>query len=94
MSPSIKVFIFVVVYVIIIHALLVSSCQVIPQAICARYGLAVGANFIWLVQVMLVICYPISYPFGKVFHHQKVEKFHFFFLLYLRLAKSHLDDLK
>ncbi|KAG6431112.1 hypothetical protein SASPL_109187 [Salvia splendens] len=40
--------------------------EVIPQAICARYGLAVGANFIWLVQVMLVICYPISYPIGKL----------------------------
>ncbi|XP_057771829.1 DUF21 domain-containing protein At4g14240-like [Salvia miltiorrhiza] len=40
--------------------------EVIPQAICARYGLAVGANFICVVQVMLVICYPICYPIGKL----------------------------
>ncbi|KAH6816500.1 CBS domain protein with a domain protein [Perilla frutescens var. frutescens] len=40
--------------------------EVIPQAICARYGLAVGANFIWLVRIMVVICYPICYPIGKL----------------------------
>lgn len=40
--------------------------QVIPQAICTRYGLAVGANFVWLVRILMVICYPISYPIGKV----------------------------
>lgn len=42
------------------------TCQVIPQAICTRYGLAVGANFVWLVRILMVICYPISYPIGKV----------------------------
>ncbi|KAG6483640.1 hypothetical protein ZIOFF_060292 [Zingiber officinale] len=41
--------------------------EVIPQAICSRYGLAVGANFVWLVCILMVICYPISYPIGKVF---------------------------
>lgn len=40
--------------------------QIIPQAICSRYGLAVGANFVWLVRVLMIICYPISYPIGKV----------------------------
>ncbi|XP_044499826.1 DUF21 domain-containing protein At4g14240-like [Mangifera indica] len=40
--------------------------QVIPQAICTRYGLAVGANFVWLVRILMVICYPISYPIGKI----------------------------
>ncbi|XP_059299035.1 DUF21 domain-containing protein At4g14240-like isoform X2 [Lycium ferocissimum] len=39
--------------------------EVIPQAICTRYGLAVGANFVWLVRVLMVICYPIAYPIGK-----------------------------
>ncbi|XP_042430248.1 DUF21 domain-containing protein At4g14240-like isoform X4 [Zingiber officinale] len=39
--------------------------EVIPQAICSRYGLAVGANFVWLVCILMVICYPISYPIGK-----------------------------
>ncbi|XP_061347941.1 DUF21 domain-containing protein At4g14240-like [Gastrolobium bilobum] len=40
--------------------------EVIPQAICSRYGLAVGANFVWLVRVLMIICYPIAYPVGKV----------------------------
>ncbi|KAF7852312.1 hypothetical protein BT93_L4605 [Corymbia citriodora subsp. variegata] len=40
--------------------------EVIPQAICTRYGLAVGANFVWLVRILMIICYPIAYPVGKV----------------------------
>ncbi|XP_052190455.1 DUF21 domain-containing protein At4g14240-like [Diospyros lotus] len=40
--------------------------EVIPQATCARYGLAVGANFVWLVRILMIICYPIAYPIGKV----------------------------
>ncbi|XP_051130591.1 DUF21 domain-containing protein At4g14240-like isoform X2 [Andrographis paniculata] len=40
--------------------------EVIPQAICSRYGLAVGANLVWLVQILMVICYPVSYPIGKI----------------------------
>ncbi|KAK7245801.1 hypothetical protein RIF29_40651 [Crotalaria pallida] len=40
--------------------------EVIPQAICSRYGLAVGANFAWLVRILMIVCYPISYPVGKV----------------------------
>ncbi|XP_024982114.1 DUF21 domain-containing protein At4g14240 isoform X2 [Cynara cardunculus var. scolymus] len=40
--------------------------EVIPQAISTRYGLAVGANFVGLVRVLMIICYPIAYPVGKV----------------------------
>ncbi|KAL8515380.1 hypothetical protein ACS0TY_014183 [Phlomoides rotata] len=40
--------------------------EVIPQAICTRYGLAVGANFVWLVRILMIISYPISYPIGKM----------------------------
>lgn len=40
--------------------------QIIPQAICSRYGLYVGANFVWLVRILMIICYPIAYPIGKV----------------------------
>lgn len=43
-----------------------SFLQVIPQATCSRYGLAVGANFVWLVRILMIICYPIAYPIGKV----------------------------
>ncbi|XP_065863437.1 DUF21 domain-containing protein At4g14240-like [Euphorbia lathyris] len=40
--------------------------EVIPQAICSRYGLAVGSNFVWLVRILMVLCYPIAYPIGKI----------------------------
>ncbi|KAL2229854.1 DUF21 domain-containing protein At4g14240 isoform X1 [Sesamum indicum] len=40
--------------------------EVIPQAICTRYGLAVGANFVCLVRILMIISYPISYPIGKI----------------------------
>ncbi|XVE86150.1 hypothetical protein DITRI_Ditri18aG0012900 [Diplodiscus trichospermus] len=39
--------------------------EVIPQAICTRYGPAVGANFAGLVWILMIICYPIAYPIGK-----------------------------
>ncbi|KAM0821731.1 hypothetical protein ACQ4PT_052959 [Festuca glaucescens] len=40
--------------------------EVIPQAICTRYGLAVGATFVWPVRILMIITYPISYPIGKL----------------------------
>ncbi|GAB2266461.1 DUF21 domain-containing protein At4g14240 [Dionaea muscipula] len=49
--------------------------EVIPQSICTRYGLAVGANFVWLVRILMIVCCPIAYPIGKVLdcvlgHHE------------------------
>lgn len=41
----------------------------IPQAICSRYGLAVGANLVWLVRILMVVCYPVAWPIGKVNFH-------------------------
>jgi hypothetical protein len=49
--------------------------QVIPQAICTRYGLEVGANFVWLVRILMVICYPIAYPIGKVYQQIHLSQF-------------------
>ncbi|KAL3531365.1 hypothetical protein ACH5RR_010687 [Cinchona calisaya] len=40
--------------------------EIIPQAICSKYGLAVGANFAWLVRILMIICFPIAYPIGKI----------------------------
>ncbi|KAH9327083.1 hypothetical protein KI387_007261, partial [Taxus chinensis] len=55
-----------VVAVILSVTFVLAFGEVTPQAICARYGLAVGANFVWLVRVLMIICYPIAYPVGKV----------------------------
>ncbi|XP_050265215.1 uncharacterized protein LOC126709148 [Quercus robur] len=35
--------------------------EVILQAICTRYGLTIGAKFIWLVGVVMIIFYPIAW---------------------------------
>ncbi|KAL6554558.1 hypothetical protein OROHE_007581 [Orobanche hederae] len=54
-------------YVAIILSLtFVIFWRVIPQAICTRYGLAVGANFVWLLRILMLISYPISYPIEKI----------------------------
>ncbi|XP_016503979.1 DUF21 domain-containing protein At4g14240-like isoform X1 [Nicotiana tabacum] len=55
-----------VVAVILSVTFVLAFGEIIPQAICSRYGLAVGANLVWLVRVLMIICYPIAYPIGKV----------------------------
>lgn len=40
--------------------------QIIPQAVCSRYGLAVGASLAGLVKVLMFMCYGIAYPISKV----------------------------
>ena len=62
--------------------------QVIPQAICTRYGLAVGANFVWLVRILMVLCYPIAYPIGKVNQQNHTIQFYVPTLLQFYLLLS------
>jgi len=40
--------------------------EVIPQAICTRWGLAVGYYTYWIVWVIIVICFPIAWPISKI----------------------------
>ena len=40
--------------------------EVIPQAVCSRYGLAVGARAAWLVKVLMVVCFPVAAPLAWV----------------------------
>ncbi|XP_044327636.1 putative DUF21 domain-containing protein At1g03270 [Triticum aestivum] len=49
--------------------------EVIPQAICTRYGLAVGACFVWLVRIVMFIAYPIAYPIGKVNQQSHITQY-------------------
>ncbi|KAL2629579.1 hypothetical protein R1flu_014265 [Riccia fluitans] len=55
-----------VVAVILSVTFVLAFGEVVPQAICSRYGLAVGANLIYLVLILMTICYPIAYPVGKL----------------------------
>ncbi|XVE69884.1 hypothetical protein DITRI_Ditri10aG0027300 [Diplodiscus trichospermus] len=40
--------------------------EILPQAVCTRYGLKVGAAMAPLVRVLLLLFFPISYPISKV----------------------------
>ncbi|KAI9292920.1 DUF21-domain-containing protein [Neoconidiobolus thromboides FSU 785] len=50
--------------VIISTILILIFGEVIPQAVCARHGLRIGAFFAWPVRLLIIILYPISYPFA------------------------------
>jgi metal transporter CNNM len=40
--------------------------EVLPQAIISRFGLAIGGNLAWFVQVLMFFAFPIAWPFSKV----------------------------
>ncbi|CEP17632.1 hypothetical protein [Parasitella parasitica] len=48
--------------VVISTALIVIFGEVIPQSICVRYGLAIGAKASGMVLALMYIMYPIAYP--------------------------------
>ena len=52
--------------VAISSALIVIFGEIIPQSICSRYGLAIGAYFSWLVQLLMYLEAFIAYPIALV----------------------------
>ncbi|TKY71567.1 DUF21 domain-containing protein [Spatholobus suberectus] len=40
--------------------------EIIPQSICSRYGLAIGATVAPFVRVLVWICFPVAYPISKL----------------------------
>ena len=52
--------------VLISTVLIVIFGEVIPQSICVRYGLSIGAYLSPFVLVLMYILYPISYPIAKL----------------------------
>ncbi|CAA3010695.1 DUF21 domain-containing At5g52790-like [Olea europaea subsp. europaea] len=52
--------------ILVSMSFVVAFAEVIPQAICSRYGLSLGAKFTLFVQVLQFILFPVSYPVSKV----------------------------
>ncbi|WWC66089.1 uncharacterized protein I303_108711 [Kwoniella dejecticola CBS 10117] len=50
-------------------ALVVIFAEIIPQSICSRYGLLVGASMAWPVRVMIWIAFPIAWPIAKLLEY-------------------------
>ena len=40
--------------------------EIIPQALCSRHGLAIGAYSAWFVQLMIWAVWIIAFPISKV----------------------------
>lgn len=52
--------------VVISSSLIVIFGEILPQAICTRYGLRIGAQFASFVNLVMIILAPIAYPISKV----------------------------
>lgn len=45
-----------------IWRVIITDIRIIPQAVCSRYGLEIGAFFAWPVRILLWIFAPVTYP--------------------------------
>ena len=42
--------------------------EIIPQAICSRHALTIGAYTIWLTYIFMVVTFPLSLPISLILH--------------------------
>lgn len=40
--------------------------EIIPQSICSRHGLMIGAYTAWFVKIMMVVLFPVAYPLSFI----------------------------
>lgn len=45
--------------------LIVTFCEIVPQAICSRFGLMISAKTIYLMYFFMALTSPLSYPVSK-----------------------------
>ncbi|XP_065859941.1 DUF21 domain-containing protein At5g52790-like [Euphorbia lathyris] len=52
--------------ILISVTLILAFGEIIPQAVCSRYGLSVGAKLSFLVQLIVIVLFPLAYPISKL----------------------------
>ncbi|OAE26207.1 hypothetical protein AXG93_3457s1340 [Marchantia polymorpha subsp. ruderalis] len=62
------------VAIILSVTLLLMFGEILPQAVCSRYGLAVGAAVAPLVRVLLFVMFPVAFPLSKMLDWMLGEK--------------------
>ncbi|MBA0608723.1 hypothetical protein Godav_020912, partial [Gossypium davidsonii] len=51
--------------ILISVTLILAFGEIIPQAVCSRYGLSVGAKLSVLVRFIVIVLFPVAYPISK-----------------------------
>ncbi|KAJ4705943.1 DUF21 domain-containing protein [Melia azedarach] len=52
--------------ILISVTLILAFGEIIPQAVCSRYGLSVGAKLSVLVRLIVIVLFPVAYPISKL----------------------------
>ncbi|KAI0823341.1 hypothetical protein BC628DRAFT_1420924 [Trametes gibbosa] len=52
--------------VVVSTVLIVIFSEIIPQSLCTRYGLAIGAHMAWFVRVLILVIGVVSWPVAKL----------------------------